>query len=102
MWQHKPQWGSRRSIQALCEKRDKMTARARVISLKFVSSGGEAVGYLMVETDDLKRAEQVARFWAAAHLSIPFKQIEVHQGMMDAPDTIPKRADGVRVWALPF
>ena len=81
-----------------------MTARARVISLKFVSSLGEAVGYLMVETDNLKRAEQVARFWAAAHLSTPFKRIEVHQGMLDAPVTTPeeKRVDGVRVWALPF
>jgi len=81
-----------------------MTGKPKVISLKFVSSGGVLVGYLMVEADDLKRAEQVARFWAAAHLSTPFKRIEVHQGMMDAPDTTPeeKRVDGVRVWALPF
>ena len=81
-----------------------MTATPRVISLKFVSTDGVPAGYLMVETDDLKRAEQVARFWAAAHLSVPFKRVGVHQGLMDAPNAPPeeKRVDGVRVWALPF
>ena len=76
--------------------------KGKVISLKFVSESNEPVGYLMVETDDEIFAKQTARQWGESKLDIPFKKVEIHQGVMNSPSTDSELFKGVKVWELPF
>ncbi len=76
--------------------------KPKVISLKFVSTSDEQVGYLMVETDDEVFAKQIAHGWGEKRLRKPFLRVEVHQGTLASPDEDSETFDGVRVWELPF
>jgi len=76
--------------------------KTKVISLKFVSDLGEPVGYLMVETDDKKFAIEIATQWAKANLATPFGKVELHQGILDSPDSESEIFNGVQIWELPF
>ncbi|MDZ7831509.1 MAG: hypothetical protein U5L07_07135 [Desulfobacterales bacterium] len=76
--------------------------KPKAISLKFVSESDEPVGYLIVETDDEKFAKKTGYQWGESKLDIPFKRVELHQGIMDSPDLDSENFNGVRVWELPF
>ena len=75
---------------------------SKVISLKFVSESSEAVGYLMVDTDDEEFAKQTALRWGESKLDSPFARVELHQGVLYPPDIDSDIFNGVRVWELPF
>ena len=76
--------------------------KSKVISLKFVSESDEPVGYLMVETDDEEIAKRTAHQWGESKLDKLFDRVELHQGVLDAPDIDPDIFNGVRIWELPF
>ncbi len=76
--------------------------KSKVISLKFVSESDEPVGYLMVETDDEEAAKQTAHQWGKSKLDKPFERVDLHQGILDAPDVDSDMFSGVRIWELPF
>ncbi len=76
--------------------------KSKVISLKFVSESDDPVGYLMVETDDEKFGKQTAHQWGESKLDKPFERVELHQGVLDAPDLDSDIFNGVRIWELPF
>ncbi len=76
--------------------------KPKVISLKFVSTSDEPVGFLMVETDDEVFAKPIAHGWGEKGLRKPFLRVEVHQGTLDSPEEDSERFDGVQVWELPF
>ena len=78
-----------------------MIAIPKAISLRF-EAGGQPVGYLMVQTDDLETAKSVARHWAEGQQRFDFDAIVEHQGAIDVPLHYAELFDGYRVWELPF
>ena len=80
---------------------DDMVAFPSVISLRF-ESGGQPVGYLMVQTDDLETAKSIACRWALNYRKFGFDAVVEHQGVMQAPLEHVEIFDGYRIWELPF
>jgi hypothetical protein len=78
-----------------------MIAFPTVISLRF-ESGGNPVGYLMVQTEDLETAKAVAGRWARQHSRFAFDAVVEHHGGMQPPWEHVEDFEGYRVWELPF
>ena len=76
--------------------------KPKVISLKFVTASDAPVGYLMVETEDMAFAKQLAHEWGEKRFGEAFDRVELHQGILDSPNLDSETFDGVRVWELPF
>lgn len=78
-----------------------MIAFPTVVSVRF-ECGGEPVGYLMVQTDDLETAKAVAGRWARQQGRFDFDAIVEHHGAMQPSLEHVEGFEGYRVWELPF
>ncbi len=77
--------------------------KEKVISLKFVDKDGTAVDFVMVEGEDMNQAFSIATKWAEMENRRPYEKIEMHQGVMNAPELDEDVSiDGFRIWNLPF
>lgn len=80
-----------------------MKTKQKVVSLKVLFNDKKDNTYVMVETDDIDIANQIAQDWAEKKVGKKAKDVVMNKCIMDAPDMEPdEKFKGYQVWELAF
>jgi hypothetical protein len=80
-----------------------MKTNPKVVSLQVLFNEKAENTYVMVETDDIEKANHIAQQWAEKKIGKESSKAVINKGIIDAPEN---DADdefmGYRIWELPF
>jgi hypothetical protein len=90
-------------LTSIVRKRIIMKTNPKVVSLQVIFNEEAENTYVMVETDDIEKANLIARQWAEKKIGKKSSEVIKNKGIIDVPEI---DADdefmGYRIWELPF
>ena len=80
-----------------------MKTNPKVVSLKVLFNEEAENTYVMVETDDIEKANHIAQQWAERKIGKKSREVVINKGIIDVPENdADDEIMGYRIWELPF
>jgi hypothetical protein len=81
----------------------KMKTESKVISLRVFFESEPSIIYVMVKTNDMQKANQIAKEWAEKKIGKNAAKVETNKGILDIPQMeAHDEYQGFQIWELPF
>ena len=75
----------------------------KAVSLRVNFEDEQNTTYVMVATDDIAKANQIAQEWAETKIGKKAIEVVINKGIIDIPKMEPDdEYKGYRIWELPF
>ena len=81
----------------------KMITKQKVVSLRVNFEDQQDTTYVLVASDDIEKANQIALEWAEKKIGKKATEVVMNKGILDIPEMVADdEYKGYRIWELPF